>query len=79
MEATTSPRRVTPVDHDPAALKWAREQAGWRQGALAREIGVSRSLLCEAERGTRSLTPAVKTLLARTLGCPVTVFERKAA
>lgn len=78
MPATTRPRRVTPVDHDPEALKWARGRAGWRQAALAREVGISPSLLCEAEKGTRGLAPDVKNRLAAALNCPVTVFEIKA-
>jgi transcriptional regulator with XRE-family HTH domain len=78
MPATTRPRRINPVDHDPAALKWARERAGWRQARLARQVGISPSLLCEAEKGTRGLAPDVKNRLAEALNCPVTVFERKA-
>lgn len=77
MPATSRPRRKTPVDHDPEALKWARERAGWRQAALAREVGISPSTLCEAERGTRGLHPHTKNKLATVLNCPVTVFERK--
>ncbi|MET0423613.1 MAG: helix-turn-helix transcriptional regulator [Actinoplanes sp.] len=78
MPETTRPRRKAPVDHDPVALKWARERAGWRQSDLARELGISRSVLSEAESGTRGLSPAVKNRLAAVLNCPVTVFERKA-
>jgi transcriptional regulator with XRE-family HTH domain len=77
MPATTRPRRVNPVDHDPAALRWARERSGWRQSELARAVGISPSTLCEAEKGTRGLHPKVKAQLAEKLGCPVTVFERK--
>jgi transcriptional regulator with XRE-family HTH domain len=78
MPATTRPRRINPVDHDPEALKWARERAGCRQAALARAVGISPGLLCEAEKGTRGLAPAVKNKLAAALNCPVTVFERRA-
>lgn len=78
MPTGTRPRRKTPVDHDPDALKWARERAGWRQAALARAVGISRSTLCEAERGTRGLHPDTKNKIAAALKCPVTVFERKA-
>jgi transcriptional regulator with XRE-family HTH domain len=78
MSATTRPRRKTPVDHDPNALVWARKAAGWRQATLARELGISPSTLCEAEKGTRGLAPDVMKRLAATLNCPVTVFERKA-
>lgn len=77
MPTPNRPRRKAPVDHDPEALKWARERAGWRQAPLARELGISRSSLCEAEKGTRGLHPAVKNKLAAVLNCPVTVFERK--
>jgi DNA-binding XRE family transcriptional regulator len=77
MPDTTRPRRIAPVDHDPEALKWARERAGWRATDLARAVGISRSLLSEAEGGTRGLSPAIKNKIAETLNCPVTVFERK--
>lgn len=79
MPATTRPRRIAPVDHDPEALKWARRAAGWRQAELARQVGISPSLLCEAEKGTRGLAPAVMKLLAAALNCPVSVLERKGA
>lgn len=77
MPETTRPRRVAPVTHDPEALRWARERAGWRQNALAQQAGISASLLCEAEKGTRGLAPAVLNRLASVLNCPVTVLERK--
>lgn len=77
MPATTRPRRIAPVAHDPEALKWARVRAGWRQAALARQVGISPSLLCEAEKGTRGLAPAVLSKVASALNCPVTVLERK--
>lgn len=75
---TARPRRVASVSHDPQALRWARERAGWRQSHLARAIGVSSSLLCEAEKGTRSLTAAALARAAAVLNCPVAVLERKA-
>lgn len=79
MPETTAPRRKAPVRHDPAGLKWARERAGWTQTALAGEVGISRSLLCEAEKGTRGLSPHVVNVIAKTLKCPVTVLEREDA
>lgn len=69
MQATKRPRRKTPVDHDPKALKQARIRAGWRQKALASELGISASALCEAEKGTRGLNPVVRTRLANLLAC----------
>lgn len=79
MPATTRPRRIAPVEHDADALAWAMRRAGWRQASLAREVGISRSLLSEALKGTRGLSPAVVNKIAEVLGCPVTVLERKAA
>lgn len=54
-------------------------RAGWRQAPLAREVNISRSLLSEALKGTRGLSPATLNKIAETLGCPVTALERKAA
>ncbi len=73
------PRRVAALDHDPAALKQARMQAGWRQRHLAEAVGISVSLLSEAEKGTRGLAPAVLERIAAILGCPAATFDRKAA
>ena len=77
MPETTAPRRVAPVDHDPVALKWARERAGFTQAQLARATNLSRSLVSEAEKGTRSLSPANRIRVAAALNCPVTVLERR--
>ncbi len=67
-------RRVTPVDHNPEALRWLRRQAGIKQAALARRVGVSASLLCEAEAGTRGINADVRARLAQALGCPESVL-----
>lgn len=73
MSNTERPRRKTPVDHDPRALKEARIRAGWRQGELARELGVVQSALSEAESGTRGISPRVRKRLSEVLGCdPIT-------
>jgi transcriptional regulator with XRE-family HTH domain len=77
MPTIIRPRRIAPVDHDPAALVWTRKAAGWRQAALAQEVGISASLLCEAEKGTRGLAPKVLIDLAKALDCPVTMLKRK--
>jgi transcriptional regulator with XRE-family HTH domain len=69
MPTTKRPRRKTPVDHDPKALKRARIRAGLRQFELAAELGISPSTLCEAEKGTRGLRPNVRTELAKRLSC----------
>lgn len=69
MRTTKRPRRKTPVDHDPKALKRARIRAGLRQNELADLLGISPSSLCEAEKGTRGLRPNVRAELAKQLGC----------
>ncbi len=79
MPATTRPRRIAPVDHDPEALAWAMRRAGRRQADLARVTGRSRSLISEALNGTRGLSPADLNAIAADLGCPVTMLERKPA
>jgi transcriptional regulator with XRE-family HTH domain len=78
MPLTTRPRRIAPVDHNPEALAWAMRRAGWRQAPLAREVGISRSLLSEALKGQRGLSPAVLNKIAETLGCPITAIEQPA-
>ncbi|QVJ03016.1 helix-turn-helix transcriptional regulator [Nocardiopsis eucommiae] len=66
-----------PLDHQPEAVTWARRQAGFTKTQLAKEIGVSLSLISEIEAGTRNATPANLNLIAAALGCPRVVLERK--
>lgn len=56
---------------------WARRAKGWKQAALARELGISPALLCEIEKGTRNASPDLLNRMAQVLNCPVTVLERK--
>lgn len=65
------------LNHEPEAVKYARRRAGLSQAALARKLGVARSLVNEIEGGTRNATPAMLIKLAEALGCPVVVLERK--
>lgn len=69
------PRRKTPVDHDPQALRLARIRAGYQQRTLAQELGISPGTLCEAERGTRGINPSVRAKLAKVLNCDAITFE----
>src|SRR4051812_21219601 len=66
-----------PLDHEPAAVTYAREQAGLTKTALAQRCGVSVSLISEIEGGTRNATPAMLRKLAAALNCPRVVLERK--
>jgi transcriptional regulator with XRE-family HTH domain len=67
----------SPLDHEPEAVKWAREQSGLTQAALAERVGVGFSLICEIEKGTRNATPDMIKRLAVALNCPRVVLERK--
>jgi transcriptional regulator with XRE-family HTH domain len=69
----------SPLDHEPAAVTYAREQAGLTKSALAQRCGVSLSLISEIEAGTRNATPAMIRKLAEVLNCPRVVLERKRA
>jgi transcriptional regulator with XRE-family HTH domain len=66
-----------PLDHEPAAVTYARMQAGLTKTQLAAACGVSVSLISEIEAGTRNATPAMIIKLARALNCPRVVLERK--
>jgi transcriptional regulator with XRE-family HTH domain len=67
----------SPLDHEPAAVTYAREQAGLTKTALAERCEVSVSLISEIEGGTRNATPAMLNKLAEALNCPRVVLERK--
>ena len=66
-----------PLDHEPAAVTYARVQAGLTKTQLANACGVSLSLISEIEGGTRNATPAMIIKLARALNCPRVILERK--
>lgn len=70
-----TPKR--PLDHQPEAVTYAREQAGLTQTQLADMCGVTKSLVCEIEAGTRNATPAMIRKLASALNCPRVILERK--
>ena len=46
----------SPLDHEPASVTYAREQAGLTKTALAERCEVSVSLISEIESGTRNAT-----------------------
>ena len=71
------PRRISLTHQNPEALTFARVAKGWSQTDLAAAVGISRSLLCEMEKGTRGATPANLKRIADVLNCPVSVLERK--
>ena len=66
-----------PLDHEPAAVTIARENAGLTRAQLAAELGVSAGLVSEIERGTRNATLARIEQIAEILGCPPDDLKRK--
>ncbi|MEU0493543.1 helix-turn-helix transcriptional regulator [Nocardiopsis sp. NPDC006139] len=70
-------RGKLPRDHDPAAVKRARELAGLTKTQVARALEVSVSLISEIESGSRNATPANLNRLSEVLGCPRALLERK--
>lgn len=76
MRPTRNPPKQ-PLDHEPAAVTYAREQAGLTKQQLADRCGVSRSLISEIELGTRNASPSMLNKLAEALNCPRVILERK--
>jgi transcriptional regulator with XRE-family HTH domain len=74
MAERRSPKR--PLNHKPAAVKRARERTGLTRTEVARELGVSLSLISEIEGGTRSATPAMILRLAALLNCAADSLRR---
>jgi transcriptional regulator with XRE-family HTH domain len=66
-----------PTDHQPEAVKFARERAGLTKTGLAQMLGVSLPLISQIESGKSNATPAMIRKLAEALNCPVVVLERK--
>jgi transcriptional regulator with XRE-family HTH domain len=77
MQQPTRKRPKDPLDHEPEAVVYARNQAGLTQQQLADRCGVTRSLITEIENGTRNATPPTIRKLAAALNCPRVVLERK--
>ncbi len=68
------PRRL---NHEPAAIRYARKQAGLTQAQVAEQCGVAFSLISEIEKGTRNATDAMLNKLAAVFNCPRVVLEAK--
>ena len=57
-------------------IRRKREEAGTTQVELAARVGVTQSMLCQIERGTKACTMALGAEIARALGCDVSeLFE----
>lgn len=77
MASSTRNGPKNPLDHEPAAVTYAREHAGLTKTQLAEACGVSVSLISEIEAGTRNATPATIRKLSGALNCPRVILERK--
>lgn len=69
--------RVSPLRHDPDAVVYAREQAGYRQAEAAEKLAISAGFLCQIEKGVRSASPALLNKMAAVYNCPRVILERK--
>ncbi len=65
------------MNHEPAHLAWAIRASGHTQADVARAVGKQPPVVNEYVKGTRSCPQAVLVEIARYLGCPVSVLERR--
>jgi transcriptional regulator with XRE-family HTH domain len=65
-----------PLDHEPEAVAWARNQARLTKSDVARKLQVSLSLISMIESGDRNASPAMIRKLAQLFGCPEADLER---
>lgn len=71
-------RRVgAPLNHEPEAVVFARENAQLTQKELAELCGYSEQLQCDIEAGRRNADPGRLRLIAEACNCPVVFLERR--
>ena len=61
-----------------AAIREIRESKGLSQVEVAKKLYISPSMLCQIERGTKSLPFALSIELAEVLGCTIKDIADKA-
>jgi transcriptional regulator with XRE-family HTH domain len=76
MAERRGPKR--PLNHKPAEVRRARERLGFTRREVAQKLGVSESLICEIEKGTRNATPAMILRLAPVLRVKPDTLRRRA-
>ena len=81
---TTIPRghRMSPLNHEPAALAWAINKSGLTQRQLREALiadghSVSVGHLSEIINGTRNCKQPLLMAIAKAINCPVVMLERK--
>ena len=52
-------------------IKVMREKAGLQQSELAEKVGVSQSMICQIERGTKGCSIQLGADIAAALGCEI--------
>ena len=52
-------------------IKAIREKAGMQQTELAEKVGVSQSMICQIERGTKGCSIQLGAQIAEALGCEI--------
>ena len=52
-------------------IKAKREEVGMQQVELAAKVGVSQSMICQIERGTKACTMQLGAEIAEALGCAI--------
>ena len=72
-----NPRRVSPFDHEPEGVVYARKKAQLKQAEAARALGISGAYLSQIESGVRNAGPALLNKMAEIYNCPVVILERK--
>jgi transcriptional regulator with XRE-family HTH domain len=70
-------RLLNRLNQEPSHVRWARQARGETIANVAAAIGKGESLVTEIERGTRNATPEVLAGIARYLGCPISMLERR--
>lgn len=77
---------MSPLDHDPAALRYALDKSGLSQAQFAAALPHgpsgrprSQSYISEILKGDRNANPALLREMAQVLNCPVVVLEAKRA
>lgn len=68
---------MSPLNHDPEAVRWAIKKSGLTQRALAEQLDISTGLLSEILSGTRNARQPLLERMAEILNCPVVVLESK--
>lgn len=71
--------RMSPLDHEPAAVLYARKQSGLTQAQAVAAINGIKSAghLSEIENGTRNARPALLKEMAKAYNIPVVMLQRK--